>query len=441
MGVSSVYNLPNIPPLRLFSTTPGQAPQVAWQGSANKAYTLPATAFSPSLAVNPLFNSTPSVNRFAGTDTGVLALNSQGQLGVTALANQSSSASAFSLSLGGANKVTASTGQAPVLSAGLQDRLGAFFNVDTVGQTLSQSSFELKRAGLQVTQWGQGLTVGQDANGFPVISESASGGIDSVRVKPGLLQAQANYLRGAEFDPLINGTAIGQAAFKGYLTGSVSSVGPTAQPFNPLNAPLQQAPISGLGAVNPLAQLVAPKAIAPINPFDSTTNPLLDRLRTLQPPEQGLVVSGIDSQLSPEQLPAFIAAQQGFNVQVDSAAQLQLAQLRAQAAVGQVQQANRAVLGQPSPLQMAHALDGRVPVLPAWVNLPQGGGLPGGGLAGSNNPFAASLLEDLTQKRTGSTYVGGRSVGGGSTQTQTQTQTSGGNLSENNQQPRKRFWA
>ncbi|MDX2085536.1 MAG: hypothetical protein SFZ03_09125 [Candidatus Melainabacteria bacterium] len=388
---------PIIPTLKLYPLFPGGRVLEVPRGNGQTQYRTAATEFTPSFPVN-----IPPQNPTAVSDNSqYLGLGSNYyQLERQPLAN----AETFNrpLAFNFNSSATLQAGSVPATAPDnpdrYQQRLDSLeISAENMADLLAQPSFRIPSIGLGLEVTTDGL-----------------GNVDNVRIKQSFrAQQEANFSANGLYG-LPNPGEISSGAF--YAGNRISesekafspSLGnnPATRPplIPPVNADflLNQSNAINGGKLNPfqlIAQLQGPNALllaernAQLEQYPGMgSNPVLDRLLQLQPRTEGLAVSGFESEINADTARQLAAQRANLDLEVDQRYDQNLRGLNDFAARQQTQAHSH--------LQLAYAMDGRMPMAAVYPVPPQTAQEKG--LMGAVQDLRQSLTSefaDASQKR------------------------------------------
>lgn len=372
-----------IPQLRLFSLYPG-GPQLRANGylNGNSSFYTQATAFTPAYGVNVPASAAPVQTSYALGSNGAIRRSTPSGSSNALASNDSWALDASAI--GGIKRAPVPP-VAPVIP-NLYRQAAELLSISDLkfAELMQQDAFRIPGVGL-------GLKVTTDG----------MGGVDSVRLSPSsraALPAVSPFhaaFAGPNRSDITTGVTFkasphteGMQSTRPPLPGSTPTGG-APQSAAGMAASAASGALSGNGPLDRAASLNNLFAAARLGALDPRTsglngllpqdmNPVLQRLYQMQPPDNGLAVSGYDAALSAEQARQMAATQARMDVMPSRQFRQDVAGL-VSAAVRQ-EGSYAAAMRPPD-------LDGRMPMAPSLPHAGGGGGqggLAGGGLDMNN---------------------------------------------------------
>ncbi|MBX2861429.1 MAG: hypothetical protein KTR14_09340 [Vampirovibrio sp.] len=424
--------------LTLFPLSPYGRRITAGGINADSSFRTLGTNFTPSYSIN----GAPSVDRT--NDTFFFNIGSDLSLSQRPISSAQNTNQAYGFNLNGSNPISTP----PVLTAATAPLVPGQYQKQVSYLALSDQNFTaLTNDPLNTT-----FRIPQAGTGLKITTDGA-GTILNTTVAPSFQRAGSAL---QAFDPsflLANRTEVTQGAtFKANPLegGGVFKVdNPAGQnvglrPNAQANNGLLQGPFglqSRLGGLNPFNSTLGangPKGLNGLGGADFNLggrvgqNPLLDRLSSLIPAEQGLALTGVGSDVGVEQARLVATSRADLGLATDRSFDQNVLALKSVAAE------NNALYQAPTALQIAKNVDGFIPMAPALPAMAKSGA-ESGGLFNTLDQFSravATEVGDTASKKGGSGYVpfsfsGGG--GGGSSAGQGQGQ-------EQQRQPQKRLF-
>lgn len=372
-----------IPPLKLFPLYPG-GPVREVRSLGDARFKIRSTEFSNAYAVNTPYSNNPFQNGNSWQ------LGEGGQIDQTRA--DGSNYYNRNLEISNSNPGRLSSGSVPStppeVPESYRDQVSMYeINDSRYNQLMSQSSFDLPNIGM-------GLRVTTDGNG----------GVANIAIQPSAFAVQAG------FNPagLQNGPNRAKIS-----AGAVFKVDPTSIPISSgssktvtpiktaLNNAVQAKPnVKAKAALNPL--LPGGQPLKPgdgrmnLAPGAADFNPVLARLAQLSIPDQGLALTGINSQVSPNQARDLATVRTGFDVSTSNLFQKNAAELLSN---GRFQE-NYVTVHQQIP--MDRLMDGRVGMNATLTPTLRGGsGTATGGVTMDNVTEIADVLDSASRRSTG----------------------------------------
>jgi hypothetical protein len=374
-----------IPPLKLFPLYPG-GPVREVRSLGNTQFKTRSTEFSNAYSVNTPYSNNPFQNGVSWK------LGAGGELERTR-ANGNYYDQPLQLDDNNPGRVTGGSvsGTPPEIPESYRDQVAMYDISDArYNELMAQSSFDLPNIGM-------GLRVTTDGNG----------GVSNIAIQPSAFAIQAG------FNPagLLNGpdrTKISAGAvFKVDPTsipipsGSSKTVKPIKTALN--NAVQANTNVKAKAALNPLLPGGQPYKAGDgrmnLAPGAPDFNPVLARLAQLSIPDQGLALTGINSQVSPNQSRDLATVRTGFDVSTSTSLQKNAAQLLSN---GRFQESYVTVHQQ---IPMERVMDGRVNMNATLAPPLRGGSGSGSGIATMEPVTEIADVLDAASRRSAGGYV------------------------------------